>query len=434
MAGARKRLGARAGWSVGVALMLVLAGAFCAASSGSRRWSAKEVEAIRSLSIDELEPLAPDPSNRVGDDTAAVRLGHAIFFDPRFSGNGEVSCATCHQPERGFQDGLPVASGVGRGTRRTMPIAGTAHGPWFFWDGRADSQWAQALGPLENPVEHGGTRAQYAHLIAEHYREEYERIFGALPDLDGVPRSAGPAADTAARAAWEAMPAARREAVTRVYADIGKAIAAYERRLEPGASRFDRYAERLRDDGRAPAGILTPEEERGLELFIGKASCTQCHNGPLLTDDHFHNTGVPAAGALPEDVGRALGARQVLESEFNCRSRYSDAKPGECAELEFLRPDGAELTRAYKPPSLRGVAKRAPYMHAGQIATLAAVIDHYDRAPAAPAGHTEIHPLRLGAAERAQLEAYLRTLDTPVKAERWLLEPPHPSNDRDGGR
>lgn len=427
-------VGGRRAWMGGLGALLVIALVACGASVSSRRtWSAKEVESIRSLWIGELEPLAPDPSNRVGDDTAAVRLGHALFFDPRLSSNGKVSCATCHQPERGFQDGLPVASGVGRGTRRTMPITGTAHGTWFFWDGRADSQWAQALGPLENPVEHGGTRAQYAHLVAEHYREEYERIFGALPDLAGVPRVAGPVADSAARAAWDALPAAQREAVTRVYANIGKAIAAYERRLEPGASRFDRYAERLREDGRAPSGILSPDEEQGLKLFIGKASCTQCHNGPLLTDDHFHNTGVPAVDAHPEDVGRALGAPQVLRDEFNCRSRYSDAKPGECAELEFLRPDGAELTRAYKPPSLRGVAARPPYMHAGQIATLAGVIDHYDRAPAAPAGHTEIHPLKLSPKERAQLEAYLRTLDTPVNAERWLLEPPHPSDDQEGG-
>ena len=138
--------------------------------------------------------------------------------------------------------------------------------------------------------------------------------------------------------------------------------------------------------------------------------------------------------ALPADVGRAHGAKQVLADEFNCRSRYSDAKPEECAELEFLKPEGPELTRAYKPPSLRGVAERSPYMHAGQIATLAEVIDHYDCAPAAPTGHSEIHPLKLTAEERAQLEAYLRALDAPVNAPRWLLEPPHSSNGKDGGR
>src|SRR6185312_6135083 len=129
----------------------------------------------------------------------------------------------------------------------------------------------------------------------------------------------------------------------------------------------------------------------------------------------------PAVASLPEDLGRARGARQVLEDEFNCWSRYSDARPEQCSELEFLNPEGQELVRAYKPPSLRGVADRAPYMHAGQIATLKAVIEHYDGAPAAPAGHTELRPLKLSRKERAQLEAYLRTLDAPVDAEPWLL-------------
>ena len=94
-----------------------------------------------------------------------------------------MSCASCHLPDREFQDGRPLAEGVGAVPRRTMPIAGTAYSPWQFWDGRSDSQWSQALGPLESAVEHGGNRTQYAHLAAEHYRGEYEAIFGKLPDL-----------------------------------------------------------------------------------------------------------------------------------------------------------------------------------------------------------------------------------------------------------
>ncbi|HEX8271818.1 MAG TPA: cytochrome c peroxidase [Longimicrobiaceae bacterium] len=413
-------------WLGGVGAVLALATVACGAvASRGGGWSEEEVETLRSLWIGELEPPAPDPSNRHGDDPEAAALGHRLFFDARLSSTGGVSCGSCHQPGKQFQDGVPLATGVGRTDRRTMPIVGTAHSPWQFWDGRKDSQWSQALGPLESPVEHGGTRAQYAHLVAEHYREEYERVFGPLPELGGVPRVAGPVADPAARAAWEALPAEQREAVNRVFANVGKAIAAYERRLQPGPSRFDRYVERLLADGRAPEDVLTPDEEAGLRLFIGKGSCTQCHNGPLLTDDHFHNTGVPAVPSLPEDVGRARGARRVLEDEFNCRGPYSDARPGECAELEFLVPEGEALVRAFKTPSLRGVADRPPYMHAGQIATLAGVIDHYHRAPRAPAGASELRPLELSRRERAQLEAYLRTLDAPVNAERWLLEPPH---------
>jgi cytochrome c peroxidase len=411
-------------WSLGVGGLALVVVACAASFSRGGTWSAAEVDEIRSLWLGELEPLPADPSNRFADDSAAVAFGHKLFFDTRLSSNGRVSCATCHLPERQFQDDVPLATGVGRTDRRTMPLAGTAYSPWFFWDGRKDSQWAQALGPLESPVEHGGTRALYAHVVAEHYRAEYEGIFGALPELAGVPRAAGPVDDAAARTAWDALPEARREEVTQVFVNLGKALAAYERRLQPGVSRFDRYAERLLADGHAPDSILTPDEEAGLRLFIGKANCTQCHNGPLFTDDHFHNTGVPAVASLPEDPGRARGARQVLEDEFNCRSRYSDARPEECSELEFLIPEGHELVRAYKPPSLRGAATRPPYMHAGQIATLAGVIEHYDRAPAAPAGETELRRLRLGRRERAQLEAYLRSLEAPVDAEWWLLAAP----------
>ncbi|HEX7830656.1 MAG TPA: cytochrome-c peroxidase, partial [Thermoanaerobaculia bacterium] len=119
------------------------------------------------LSIANLEPLAKDATNRFADNAAAAALGKELFFDPSLSANGKVSCASCHQPEREFQDGVALAQGVGTTNRRTMPIAGTAYSPFLFWDGRKDSQWSQALGPLESAVEHGGTRSQYAHVIAQ---------------------------------------------------------------------------------------------------------------------------------------------------------------------------------------------------------------------------------------------------------------------------
>src|SRR4029079_3758010 len=154
-------------------------------------WSSEERAMLASLTLTKLEPLPRDPSNRVADDTAAASLGRALFLDTNLSANGKVACATCHLPTRDFQDDTPLAHGVGVTSRRTMPIAGTAHSPWLFWDGRSDSQWSQALGPLESAVEHGGTRAQYAHVVAEQYRERYEAVFGRLPDLTSIPRHAG---------------------------------------------------------------------------------------------------------------------------------------------------------------------------------------------------------------------------------------------------
>ena len=382
------------------------------AASGRGGWTSAQLEELRSMSLTELEPLPPDPTNRAADDPRAAELGRRLFFDTRLSSNGQVACSTCHQPDRGFQDGKALATGVGTTARRAMPIAGMARSPFLFWDGRKDSLWAQALGPLESSVEHGGTRAQYAHVVADQYRSEYEALFGPPPDLSGVPASAAPAGNPAATTAWGALKETERNAVTGVFVNIGKAIAAYERRVEFGASRFDAYVAAI-TGGQSADGILTDEEISGLRLFIGRANCTQCHNGPLFTSNEFHNTGVSPRPELPIDHGRLTGATAVLGDEFNCRSRWSDARQ-RCAELEFIVTGEHTLDRAYKVPSLRNVADRAPYMDAGQFATLAEVLDHYNRAPAAATGHTEIKPLRLKAVELRQLDAFLRTLSGPV--------------------
>lgn len=387
--------------AVAAALLLALAIASLSLWAATRTdaWTAEEVEQIGSLSLSSLEALPPDPSNRVADDPRAIQLGKKLFFDTRFSSNGKVACATCHDPKKEFQDGTPLAHGVGTTGRRTMPIAGMAYAPFLFWDGRKDSLWAQALGPLESPVEHGGSRVQYAHIVRDHYRDEYERLFGPLPSIDGVPTNAK----------LDELSEEQKLAVTQIFVNVGKSIAAFERRIQYEPSRFDQYADALMKTGRAPRNVLTAEETAGLRLFVGKANCIQCHNGPLLTNNEFHNTGV-AIGPDPADRGRMSGARGVLADEFNCRSRWSDAKPEQCAELDFLVADAPELERAFKVPSLRNVARRAPYMHAGQMATLEDVVAHYDQAPSAPSGHSELKPLALTAAERKQLVAFLKSL------------------------
>lgn len=368
--------------AVAIYAAVVAAGAWTAALP---RWSPAEIEELRTLWIGSLDALPPDPTNRVADDPRAAELGRQLFFDTRLSANGRVACATCHKPDQEFQDGTPLATGVGVTNRRTMPIAGTAYSPFLFWDGRKDSLWAQALGPLESPVEHGGTREQYAQVMASHYRSDYEAIFGEMPALT------------------------TREAATVVFVNMGKAIAAYERGIQYAPSRFDAYVGVLVNTGRAPRDVLTDEEIAGLELFTGKANCTQCHNGPLFTNNEFHNTGVPAIPARPLDRGRILGSGSVADDEFNCRSRWSDARES-CRELEFMAVASHEQERAFKVPSLRNVADRAPYMHAGQLTTLVDVLAHYNRAPAAPAGHSELVPLNLNAGELAQLEAFLGSL------------------------
>lgn len=396
-----------------------------AATAMAQDWTPDEKQILRSLWIGSLEALPPDPSNKYADDPKAVALGHRLFFDARLSSNGQVSCATCHEPALSYTDGRALAQGVGTTGRHAPTIMGMAYSPWFFWDGRADSQWSQALGPLEAAVEHGGTRTQYVKLILSDpaYRSAYEAIFGALSAvLDGakLPGRAMPSGDVAARAAWNGLSRPEQEAVSRVFANIGKAIAAYERRIMPGVSRFDRYVAAVFRDGQTASALLTSDEVAGLRLFIGRGDCTQCHNGPMLTNNAFHNTG---AGAM-HDLGRAQGVQAALKDAFNCAGLFSDASAGDCGELSFAKTDGDDLVAAFKSPTLRNIAETAPYMHNGEFATLRSVLDHYNRAPKAAVGHSELRPLKLSEGELQQLEQFLLTLSAPLDIPDALLAAP----------
>ncbi len=403
------------------------AGALSNSASALRdRWNATELGVLASLSLRLLPPAPLDPSNAFDASGAAAELGKRLFNDPRFSGNQAVSCATCHDPDKQFQDGLPTGRGVGTGARRSMPLMGSAHSPWLFWDGRKDSLWSQALGPLEDAVEHAGNRAQYAHLMQAHYRADYEAVFQAMPDLSVVPLNASPLGTSAEKAAWAAMDNKARSDVSRVFANMGKAIAAYEKTLSHSESRFDRYVEgAIRRDPKT-SQMLTTQEVSGLRTFIGKGQCVSCHNGPLFTDQSFHNTGVPPRDPMSPDRGRAAAIAQVKADEFNCLGPFSDAKPAQCQELRFLVAGDHALEGAFKTPSLRGVTSRPPYMHAGQFTSIEAVIAHYIKAPAAAVGHTELshggtghserQPIQLSEQEIKDLASFLATLSLPTSA------------------
>ena len=378
-------------------------------------WNAEEVVVLRSLWLNGLGQLPPDPSNAVADDPRAAQLGEKLFNDARFSANGAISCATCHQLIRNFTDGLPKGQALGMSRRNTPSIVGTAYSPWLYWDGRRDSQWAQALSPLEDPHEHGSNRMHVVREIAgdEGYRGVYEALFGKLPDLDDLqrfPLAAAPGSNTEWRRAWQSMVEVDRNAINRAFANVGKIIAAFERTLLPPPTRFDDYVAAVAaDDVPAARLLLSDDEVRGLRLFIGAAGCTQCHNGPLLTNNEFHNTGVLSAATEIPDKGRVVGVRQALEDTFNCLGAYSDDRERRCAELEFART-GPELVGAMRTPSLRNLRDTAPFMHKGQMSSMAEVLEHYNNAADAMIGHNEAKPLSLRRSELHQLEAFLGTL------------------------
>jgi cytochrome c peroxidase len=369
-------------------------------SATKAAWTPAELATLQSLWIEKLPPAPKSPSNRVADNPEAAKLGHYLFFDTRLSKNGNVACATCHQPDLYFTDGLPTGQGLRVGDRNTQTIVGAAYSPWFFWDGRKDSLWSQALAPLENPLEHGGNRFQYATLLSldTQYRQLYETVFGPFPDLSSTDK------------------------VNEIFVNVGKAIAAYERLMIPKASRYDNYVEALVNPNQVADELLTRQETEGLRLFIGKAQCINCHNGPLFTNNAFHNTGIlPASGSAP-GVGRAGAIEKVQQDPFNCLGQFSDDQTA-CDELLYLRI-GDDNIGAHKTPSLRALNKTEPYMHAGQIATLREVLEHYNEASPAIMGHNEALPLKLSQDELEQLEAFLLALQAPIDVDAtWLQDP-----------
>ncbi len=394
----------------------------------SDSWTPAEIEILRSLWLGSLPPLPPDPSNAVGDNEQAAKLGQQLFFDKRLSADEKVSCATCHRPDLMFSDGLPVAVGADVGKRNTMGLVGVAYSPWYFWDGRKDSLWSQALGPLENSLEHAGNRMQHARLIATDadYRNLYESLFGPLSDISDpsrFPIAASPVGEQPVREAWQRMSAADQKTVSRVFANIGKAIAAYERRLIHGPARFDDYVEKVLVDGATKQpGSLSRDEIGGLRLFVGKAQCINCHNGPLFTNSEFHNTGLLSPPRQVPSLGRASAVRVARADPFNCLGEFSDDDDPSCAELRFAKV-GDELIGTHKTPSLRNVALTGPYMHAGQMTDLVEIVRHYDRAPLAMIGHNEAKPLNLRPVERSQLISFLHTLTGPLATDPEWLEP-----------
>jgi cytochrome c peroxidase len=346
-------------------------------------------EQLRSLWIGSLPPLSASrfPSNPYALDPKAAALGQELFEDTSLSKDGKMSCATCHRAERAMTDGS-VREVPLQGPRKVPSVIGVAYQSWFFWDGRKDSLWSQALGPIENPNELGVNAADFVGRARAKYGAEIESVFGSA-----------------------------KKPVPEAFADLGRAIAAYEAALRPGPSAFDRYVEKelgLQASAPAPAvpGPFGDCEKAGLRTFLGKGRCIQCHFGPRFENGSFHNTGVES---LPTEtgMGRFAGVRMAKADPYRCNGSVAfaggKAPPGACRELEAAAESTAALSLAFKTPSLRNVALTAPYMHNGSIKTLEEVVEHYRIAPTNSQGG-DLLPLDLNREEAQGLVCFLKSL------------------------
>lgn len=414
---------------------------------------------------------APELTDR---EIELAEIGRRLFFDPRLS-DSHINCAHCHQPDLFFTDGLPLAIAIDQSDRNTPTVVNSFALFWFFWDGRADSLAAQALGPMENSREHGFSRAGVARVMAQFYKSDYERLFGPLPrelpadlptfamplalevnlsesvlaagassltdpvmirkiaahgdpvaELKGHLRGEAPASNALkAAAAWSSLSTREQDAVNTVFANAGLAIAAYERGLLANTSPFDRFISAWTQ---APAldpvqhfdGAFGPEEFFGFQIFAGKGQCNFCHTGAALTDNQFHNIGLPQRGDKIE-LGRSVGLVKVLNDPFNCKGSYlpqGEAMTESCRDLDYLNIETPEALGSFKTPALRSVARTAPYMHDGRFAELEQVIDHYNRMDTmAAVGFREetLRPLGLDEIEKKALLSFLRSLTSPVQ-------------------
>jgi cytochrome c peroxidase len=409
-------------WQMGAALIgLCVLG--CPAEELGGPWSARERELI--LSLSPVPPPPPSRGNPVADDPEAAVLGHRLFFDPRLSSTGRHACASCHDPTRAFADDKAVAEGKGRAHRNAPSILGAPHLTFLGWDGSSDSLWSQALLPLEDPREMGLARTDIARRVVHDHGPTYARVFGAAPDLDDLhrfPPLASPHAGHDAEA-WARMREEDRATVDEVFANVGRALEAYQRRLDPPETAFDRFVGALRQGDETGGGHLPPAARRGLRIFLGPGQCVQCHHGPLLTDGEFHNLGLPPMRVPdPAALGRTAGLATLLEQPFRCGgSRHPG---GECAHLRYLDPKFEDFVGAFKTPSLRHVAQTGPYMHAGHFSSLAEVLAFYRTRPgSASLGHRalllEQIPRTLPV---APLVAFLESLSAPLD-DPWAAPP-----------
>jgi cytochrome c peroxidase len=288
-------------------------------------------------------PMPPIPRDNP-QTQAKIELGRMLFFDKRLSLDHSLSCASCHDPDKAYSDGRARAVGFRQLTlsRRSPSLLNGAYNSAQFWDGRVKSLEEQALAPMLSRSEMGmrDPKSLLMRLQAiPEYRRRFHQAFGGEANLQGIQR----------------------------------AIAAFERTLVTPNAAFDRY---MNGDKQA----LTEQQKRGLILFVGKASCTQCHNGSNFTDNKFHSLGVLPGDTEHLDLGHFAVSKRPAD-------RY-----------------------AFKTPSLRSSTEQSRFMHDGSIATLADVIEFYDQGGGKGPKSNLLFQLHLTDTEQRDLLAFLQAL------------------------
>ena len=372
----------------------------CAAAA----WSAPAPATIQILSADEARAVAAlgpwpvavprDPGNRVSGNVKAIELGRQLFRDPRMSPVGYIACVTCHQPDRAFTDVKARAHGLADLPRNTPALANLSLQRWYGWGGGSDSLWMASIKPILDAREFDGNAGLVRRLFVREPEMAacYRSVFGASP---------------------------LRGDLQHTVVNVGKALAAFVETLVTARTPFDDFRDAVvrGDSVRAaayPAGAL-----RGLKLFIGRAGCVSCHNGPNFSDGEFHPGVTPpqhsAAALSLVDSGRLGDARALKASAFNLTGASNDdrTRRNAGATRRLAVHDG--LSGRYRTPSLRNVSVTAPYFHNGQTDDLHDALQHPQ--PLSSRSDGALEPA-LARADVDDLAAFLVTLTDAHGARR----------------
>lgn len=296
-----------------------------------------------------------------------VELGRLLFFDTRLSGNNQMSCATCHNPEMGFSDGLPRATGAqGELGRNSPTIWNAAYVDFPFWDGRTASLEEQAAKPIVADVE---MNQKVPELVQEleavpEYRDRFRKVFNT---------------DTIS------------------FTDVTRAIAAFERTVLTFNSPFDRFEA-------GDESALSNEAAQGRTLFFGKAACSSCHVAPLFTDNRFHVLGVP-------QVGPKAAAEEPAQSEQEAEGLVPTGRrvSGDLGRFEVT--GDPKDHGAFRTPTLRNVEVSGPYMHDGAFKTLDEVVTFYNEGGGDVDNRSKlVTALNLTEQEQKALVAFMKAL------------------------
>ncbi len=388
-----------AGFGLILGCMLCLVGSARAAPPPLLDFSADEVRRILAHGPWPSAPVR-DPGNAVAGTPQAVALGKQLFFDKRLSPDARLSCASCHVPALALGDGRPKSLGRVLLDRNAPSLINAGRARWLGWDGAADSLWGQATRPLLDAREMASSGAHLRALVTRdpHYAQRWHVVFGGPPQPQISPDLA--------------------------LVQVTKAIGAYVGTLTSGRTAFDEFRDALaRDDHRTAAKYPLPAQ-RGLRLFVGRARCATCHVGPLFSNGEFADIGLPffvRPGVV--DPGRHGGIAALHASPFNLLGPWSDVGADDDSALKTRHVLAQPRNFGeFKVPPLRNVARTAPYMHDGQLATLHEVVRHYDQIKLERLhadGERILQPLHLTAQERADIVAFLRSL-SDLRAVRRL--------------